>query len=173
MAALRGWRGAARAARGAHRELQRGRSLDGRRRAGRWRAAAAQAACVDRTVCSRALQARTKAQSPPKRVLRRRGAPSRPAYRRASTMSAQSGAKPEARRRFSLSRWSERKLEAARTEVPRPGPVAVPPIAATPLPTAITSPPDLPPIESLTFDSDFAAFLQPGVNETLRRMALK
>src|SRR5207253_9732006 len=69
--------------------------------------------------------------------------------------------------------WSERKLEAARTEVPRPTPRAVPPITATPMPTAITSPSDLTPIESLTFDSDFAAFLQPGVNETLRRMALK
>lgn len=32
---------------------------------------------------------------------------------------------------------------------------------------------DLPPIDSLTIDSDFSAFMQPGVDESLRRSALR
>jgi hypothetical protein len=31
----------------------------------------------------------------------------------------------------------------------------------------------LPPVQSLTIDSDFSAFLQPEVDETLKRQALK
>src|SRR5207249_325908 len=41
--------------------------------------------------------------------------------------------------------------------------------AAGPTSTA----PALPPVESLTFESDFTAFLKPDVDESLKRMALK
>ena len=86
--------------------------------------------------------------------------------------------KPE---RF-LSRWSRRKLEALRTSPDAPpSPAAVP--AASSLPVAAehaqstvvpTSPPaELPPVESLTFDSDFTAFLRPQVDESVRRAALR
>jgi hypothetical protein len=87
---------------------------------------------------------------------------------------------------FSLKRWSRRKLEAARTaESPLdPGPSAVPIATAVPdAPTgaAVTLPPApvpaaptaLPPVESLTIDSDFTAFFQPKVDESLKRIALK
>ena len=82
--------------------------------------------------------------------------------------------------RFSLSRWSRRKLEAAReTQTPtapmRTAPAA--PIAAAPAgavaPASAEAAPVLPPIDSLSFDSDFSAFLQPKVEETVRRAALR
>jgi len=88
---------------------------------------------------------------------------------------------------FSLTRWSRRKLEAARAETPELVPAAVPPAAVALVPAAATAPdtPDattpaaydgaaaLPPIESLTQDSDFSAFMQPKVDEALKRAALK
>jgi hypothetical protein len=83
--------------------------------------------------------------------------------------------KPE---RF-LSRWSRRKLEALRAPAEPAPAVAVP--APAPAPSAIeaaaASPaaaaPGLPPVESLTFDSDFTAFLEPGVDRMLQRAALR
>lgn len=86
------------------------------------------------------------------------------------------------KRGFSLSRWSRRKLEAARATERAAAPAAsAPPAVVTPaaeLPgpqdAAPQSPlPELPAIDSLTFESDFAAFLQPRVDESLRRQALK
>jgi hypothetical protein len=78
--------------------------------------------------------------------------------------------------RFSLSRWSRRKLAAA-AEAPAPTPASAPavlPAPATapgvPTPSAAL---ELPPVESLTFDSDFTAFLQPGVDDKVKRAALK
>ncbi len=77
-----------------------------------------------------------------------------------------------------LKRWSARKRAVAAE-----GNAAVPPNTnATPAvsseaalpsapPTAAVA--ALPPVESLTFHSDFAAFMQPEVDETLRRSALK
>jgi hypothetical protein len=88
--------------------------------------------------------------------------------------------------RFSLQRWSRRKLAAARAAQPGPpvvAPAATAPTpaaapeatvaaqAAPPVPAAATS--DLPSVASLSFESDFSAFLQPKVDETLRRQALK
>lgn len=84
--------------------------------------------------------------------------------------------------RLSLSRWSRRKLEAARAQ-------AAPPRDAVPAPAA-TAPQSqqapqategatqnataaLPPIESLTIDSEFAAFFKPEVPEATKRAALK
>lgn len=69
-----------------------------------------------------------------------------------------------------LSRWSRRKTEA-KSAVPEPAPAAQA-VLVTPSPAAPEAPP-LPPVESLTIDSDFAPFMQPGVDAALRRTALK
>jgi Protein of unknown function (DUF3306) len=94
--------------------------------------------------------------------------------------------------RFSLRRWSQRKLESARAEVPTSAPAAPPPLdasAAAQTPAAMAHPAlertgsasvatqsanaDLPAIESLTIDSDFAPFFKPQVDESIKRAALK
>ena len=64
-----------------------------------------------------------------------------------------------------LGRWSRMKTEA-RTAEPEP------PAQAT-LPAAEEVPPELPPVESLTIDSDFRGFFHPKVDEDLRRSALR
>ncbi len=84
---------------------------------------------------------------------------------------------------FSLKRWSRRKLEAAQAAAPAAVPasaVPAPPnaVAAAPAPVLAASPaaheaPVLPPVESLTHDSDFSAFMQPKVDEAIKRAALK
>jgi hypothetical protein len=79
---------------------------------------------------------------------------------------------------FSLKRWSRRKLESATKAPTTPTPDVS---AATPVDTAGTTPSaatatppvELPPVESLTFDSDFTAFLKPEVDPALQRAALK
>ena len=58
-----------------------------------------------------------------------------------------------------LYRWARRKRESANA-------ARIAPAAAQPLP-------DLPPIDGLTFESDFKAFMHARVDERLRRMALK
>lgn len=86
---------------------------------------------------------------------------------------------------FSLKRWSRRKLEAARSTRE----ASTPPIAGTApdpapaqslapaMPTSTSAvppaPSELPPVASLSFESDFSAFLQPKVEEGLKRQALK
>jgi hypothetical protein len=84
--------------------------------------------------------------------------------------------------RLSLRRWSRRKLEAAQGKTaPREG-AAVPaattqePASQAPRPageTPQTPAAPLPPIESLTNDSEFAAFFKPEVPEATKRAALK
>jgi hypothetical protein len=97
------------------------------------------------------------------------------------------GSAPPANR-FSLRRWSQRKLAASRAvSSPTPPPVS-PPAAAAPAPAAAAVPgtvaqPDagvaapvsveLPAIDSLSLESDFTPFLRPEVDDTLRRQALK
>jgi hypothetical protein len=97
------------------------------------------------------------------------------------------GSAPPANR-FSLRRWSQRKLAASRA-VSSPTPPPVSPPAAAALPPAAASvpgtvaPPDavvaapvsveLPAIDSLSLESDFTPFLRPEVDDTLRRQALK
>ena len=83
------------------------------------------------------------------------------------------------RERFTLKRWSQRKLAAAR-EAPAPVPPTVgaaPPPApvatTTPAAPETAAPAALPPIESLTFDADFTAFMKPDVDPALKRAALK
>jgi Protein of unknown function (DUF3306) len=91
--------------------------------------------------------------------------------------------------RLSLTRWSRRKLDAARTEDAASAPAqAVPSVArnevsspAAPLtnvPATAASQaasPELPPVDSLTPESDFTGFFQPQakVEEALKRAALK
>jgi hypothetical protein len=79
--------------------------------------------------------------------------------------------------RLSLARWSRRKLAAALETAP---PAASSPTAASPSPTVASptaavpaSAVELPPVESLTFDSDFTAFLKPGIDPAVKRAALK
>jgi hypothetical protein len=79
---------------------------------------------------------------------------------------------------FSLKRWSQRKSAAAReapaAPIPAPatsvpdaadvaGPAAAPSVEAAPLP----------PVESLTIESDYSAFMQPKVAEDTKRAALR
>ncbi len=63
-----------------------------------------------------------------------------------------------------LSRWSQRKVQAREAEraAPPPAPSDAGPPEAT----------ELPPLESLTPESDFSAFLRPDVDPALRRAAL-
>jgi hypothetical protein len=85
--------------------------------------------------------------------------------------------------RFSLRRWSQRKLEAARSEAqtesrPAAAPSVELPTAAAPnalRPETPSQPSDapLPPIESLSIDSDYAPFFKPTVDESIKRAALK
>ncbi len=82
-------------------------------------------------------------------------------------------------RPFSLKRWSQRKLAAARAERTEsllpPAPVPAPPAAAIPdaASAVITDPAPLPPVESLTIESDYAPFMRPAIDEATKRAALK
>ena len=83
---------------------------------------------------------------------------------------------------FSLKRWSQRKLATARatqapavvgqnaTANPAPGEI---PAVDVPSAAAPVAAPNLPPVESLTIDSDFTGYFQPKVDENLKRLALK
>ena len=78
---------------------------------------------------------------------------------------------------LTLKRWSARKLAASQesanahsADVTLP---AAPATAAPPNADAVPAPAPLPPVESLTFDSDFTAFLKADVDESLKRAALK
>jgi len=84
---------------------------------------------------------------------------------------------PESPEPFSLKRWSQRKRAAAQAAptqaLPTPAaatPAAIAPADAAPVPD--TSPP-LPPVDSLTFDSDYSAFMQPKIAEETKRAALR
>jgi hypothetical protein len=61
------------------------------------------------------------------------------------------------------------KTEARTAEPEPPSDVAAPASAVT----AEEVPPELPPVESLTIDSDFRGFFHPKVDEDLRRSALR
>jgi hypothetical protein len=81
-----------------------------------------------------------------------------------------------------LSRWSRLKKEVRQTEAkppearpePSPAPVATPPAPVGESIAAVPAPPELPPVESLKgLASEYVEFLKPGVDESLRRSALK
>jgi Protein of unknown function (DUF3306) len=82
----------------------------------------------------------------------------------------------KSREPLTLKRWSARKLAAAQEAKAAPLSDA-PPVAVQPAAEPATSPtpaaPALPPVDSLTFESDFTAFLKPDVDESLKRLALK
>ena len=78
-------------------------------------------------------------------------------------MNDQDPKKTEAPEEF-LSRWSRRKKEA------REQPAEQKPVAVTPANQETV--PVLPPVEGLNMDSDFRGFLNPKVDESLRRAAL-
>lgn len=65
-----------------------------------------------------------------------------------------------------LARWTRLKKEAREqpAEKPQPKPEAVDPKAPAP---------ELPPLDELTFDSDYRAYFHPKVDEDMRRAALK
>ncbi len=79
--------------------------------------------------------------------------------------------------RFSLRRWSQRKLAASRAvSAPAAAPASPPPAATGVSPGAGAAAPaaaPLPSIDSLSLASDFTPFLKPGVDDSLRRQALK
>ena len=83
----------------------------------------------------------------------------------------------KSREPLTLKRWSARKLAAAQESAStQPGDVtgpAAPATAAAPNADAAPAPAPLPPVESLTFDSDFTAYLKADVDESLKRAALK
>lgn len=76
-----------------------------------------------------------------------------------------------------LSRWAKRKSQArsgAAPEAPEPVPKPAAAAAEAAASEAQSAPPQaLPPVESLTPQSDFTGFMQPKVDEALRRRALK
>jgi hypothetical protein len=70
-----------------------------------------------------------------------------------------------------LSRWSRRKTQSRDDAEPvPPPPVSAEPVPK-PVPAAAAEP--LPPIESLTPESDFTGFMKPEVDEALKRRALR
>jgi len=74
-----------------------------------------------------------------------------------------------------LSRWSKRKTEARAGAPPpaEPAPEALPP-ATTPASEAASVPDEpLPPVESLTMESDYTGFMKPEIEPDLKRKALK
>jgi Protein of unknown function (DUF3306) len=103
--------------------------------------------------------------------------------------------KPAQADRFSLRRWSQRKLGAARAESQTAAQAPLPPVdgaagqtpagtahnalepaGSTSVSTSVSTLPasaDLPAIDSLTIDSDFAPFFKPQVDESIKRAALK
>jgi hypothetical protein len=77
-----------------------------------------------------------------------------------------------------LSRWSRRKAEARRKRGSAAPAIEEAPQAALPVESpapeaAEAPPPDLPDVESLTADSDFAQFMKEGVPKQLQKLALR
>lgn len=85
---------------------------------------------------------------------------------------AEADAPPAGDEQNFVARWSKRK-HAARTaqEAPPPADQPIAEVPAAPVPVLTDK--DMPPIESLTADSDYSGFFSPGVSEELRRLALR
>src|SRR5258708_12768712 len=77
------------------------------------------------------------------------------------------------------SRWSRRKIQALKDKPAEPKPSSEPTISAAPAdaaaaPPGVPAPRELPSLESLKgLASEYTEFLKPGVDEHLRRSALK
>jgi hypothetical protein len=74
---------------------------------------------------------------------------------------------------LSLKRWSRRKFEAAREKTAATDAASAPVAAPAPAEGAPATAATLPPVDSLTIDSDFTPFFQSKVGETLKRQALR
>ena len=74
---------------------------------------------------------------------------------------------------LSLKRWSRRKFEAAREKTAATDAASAPVAAPAPAAGAPATAATLPPVDSLTIDSDFTPFFQSKVGETLKRQALR
>ena len=77
-----------------------------------------------------------------------------------------------------LSRWSRRKLEArertpAESNLAEVEEQADLPVAAEEVEEPVLTDEDMPPIESLTEDSDYSIFMSSGVSDKLRNLALR
>ncbi len=74
-----------------------------------------------------------------------------------------------------VSRWSRRKIEAREAELaPAQAPAPHPPTPGDAAAPAVEAEPPLPPVESLQgLASEYRGFLRPGVDDNLRRAALK
>ncbi|BAU48888.1 hypothetical protein SVA_2338 [Sulfurifustis variabilis] len=73
-----------------------------------------------------------------------------------------------------LRRWSRRKRAASEDATTATEPVSPEGVAGPEPPAApVLTDADMPPIESLTPESDFSGFMSPGVSEALRRKALR
>jgi Protein of unknown function (DUF3306) len=89
---------------------------------------------------------------------------------------------PETPEPFSLKRWSQRKRAAERTAPAQPllppapsaeAPTAAAMTVADSAPAVIPEEFPLPPVDSLTFESDYSAFMQPKIAEETKRAALR
>lgn len=87
------------------------------------------------------------------------------------------GTGSEARSRTPSDSGRDVAASEAPTDAIASAPVVASPASTLPRSPVPSSPEDvaatLPPVETLTFDSDFKAFMQPGVGEDLRRSALR
>ncbi len=80
-----------------------------------------------------------------------------------------------------LSRWSRRKVEARAAKPAEPAAPSEAPAQASPAPPvapaataeAAVARPELPPVESLTPDSDYSPFMARDVDDSVRRQALR
>ncbi len=72
-----------------------------------------------------------------------------------------------------LERWSRRKVEARSGHAEAEGAQALERADVDPPPGEAAAPPPLPDLDSLDESSDYSAFLAPGVDEALRRQALR
>ena len=73
-----------------------------------------------------------------------------------------------------LARWSRLKRRTRESAAePLPAPAAAPTAAVPAVPAADAPDRELPSIDSLTKDSDYTAFLRPGVPDALRNQALR
>lgn len=75
-----------------------------------------------------------------------------------------------------IRRWSERKARAKEEDSPKPEASTERTVEDQPLPEAQDVPPEkieLPPVDTLNEDSDYSVFMTPGVDEAVKKLALR
>lgn len=78
---------------------------------------------------------------------------------------------PREERENPIRRWSERKLQSQEPSPEKPAPE--PEVEAEALDEAPPTDIDMPPLDTLTSESDYSGFLSPGVSKELQRLALR